>query len=469
MMHVRAITQPLLILWALGLTFPNLALRAEDSSAPRQPSFVILLCDDLGYGDLGCYGHPHIKSPHLDRLASTGLLLTDCYSAAPVCSPSRCGLLTGRSPHRLGIHDWIPPGSPIHLERDELTIPALLRPHGYKTAIFGKWHANGLFNNPAQPQPGDFGFGTWMATQNNAAPSHLNPVNFVRNGTNMGKLEGHASDIVVDAACDWLSKLDASAPFVLFVTFHAPHEPVATSPEFTAMYKDVAANDDEATYFGNVTQTDAAIGRLLGTLEALNREKETLVFFTSDNGPERLKRYKGSERSYGRATPLRGQKLDVYEGGYRVPGILRYPPLIAPGTVSKAPVCGVDLLPTICEMAGVDTPADRPLDGASLIPMFKGELIQRPHPLYWRYARATSKPWTVTIRENDWKLVTDSRFEQTLLFNLADDKTESLDISEKSPDVTDRLLTEAKRLFVEMEADAPQWPPGKGVLSETEK
>lgn len=169
----------------LCLSLPSLLNAADD-----RPNIVVIICDDLGYGDLACYGHPHIRTPHLDRMAAEGVRFTDFYSTAPVCSASRVGLLTGRSPNRAGVYDWIPPGNQtkpdareqVHMRRDETTIAQLLKQAGYATAMSGKWHCNSEFNSDLQPQPGDAGFDHWFATHNNAAPSRENPINFVRNG-----------------------------------------------------------------------------------------------------------------------------------------------------------------------------------------------------------------------------------------------------------------------------------------------
>ena len=196
------------------------------NEAARKTNFLIILAADLGYGDVGCFGNRTIKTPNLDRLASQGIRLTSCYAAAPVCSPSRAGLLTGRTPSRVGVYDWIPAGHPMHLPRNEITVATLLQQAGYATCHVGKWHCNGEFNSPEQPQPGDHGFDHWFSTQNNAAPTHHNPVNFVRNGVPVGRLEGYSSHIVAGEAIHWLKDLrDPAKPFFLYVCFHEPHEP----------------------------------------------------------------------------------------------------------------------------------------------------------------------------------------------------------------------------------------------------
>src|SRR5688500_17750076 len=220
------------------------ALQAAES----RPNFVVILCDDLGWGDIPANGHPHIRTPNLDRLAKEGIRFTSCYAAAPVCSPSRVGLMTGRNPNRAGVHDWIPDVAPdqpprlnsrhlVHLRKEEVTLPRLLQQAGYATALSGKWHCNARFNSPAQPQPGDAGFDHWFATQNNATPSHENPINFVRNGQPAGPQKGYSCQVVAREAIGWLEGQQArhpAQPFFLYVAFHEPHEPVASPPELVA-------------------------------------------------------------------------------------------------------------------------------------------------------------------------------------------------------------------------------------------
>ncbi|MHC4610392.1 MAG: sulfatase-like hydrolase/transferase, partial [Planctomycetota bacterium] len=201
------------ILKSLGLGFMALSApgcgialrRPATGKEKRRPNIVIALCDDLGYGDLGCFGHPHVRTPNLDTLAAEGMRLTDCYAAAPVCSPARAGMLTGRTPYRCGVYDWIPSNSPMHLREKEVTVATLLRDSGYATCHAGKWHCNGKFDSSEQPQPDDHGFEHWFATQNNAHPTHKDPDNFVRNGKPVGGLEGHSSELIAQEAIDWLS------------------------------------------------------------------------------------------------------------------------------------------------------------------------------------------------------------------------------------------------------------------------
>lgn len=426
-------------------------------------NFVIVLCDDLGYGDLGCFGHPQIKTPNLDQLAREGWRLTDCYAAAPVCSPSRAGMLTGRIPNRMGIYDWIPEQSPMHLKSNEVTIATLLKQGGYRTCHVGKWHLNGHFNSSEQPQPSDHGFDHWFSTQNNAAPSHKNPVNFVRNGRAVGPIEGYSSQIIVDEAIHWIGEQDKSRPFLLMVWLHSPHEPVATSNRFAQQYSAVAKTEQQANYFGNVTQLDHEVGRLVKVLDDSHLTENTFVYFSSDNGPETLNRYKGSESSYGSPVPLRGMKLHMYEGGIRVPGIVRWPGHTKPGLTVGEPVCSYDLLPTLCAIAEVSLPEDRVRDGASLMPLFEGRKVSRVKPLYWQYDRAIGGANRVAIRDGDWKLLANADLSKFELYNLRADMSETRDLAAVETGRVAELSDKLKKLHAQVKAEAPEWPAGPGT------
>jgi arylsulfatase A len=433
--------------------FADSSGRGAKASGDR-PNIIIALCDDLGYGDLACYGHRHIKTPNLDKLAEQGMKLTDCYAAAPVCSPARAGMLTGRTPYRCGVYDWIPGGSPMHLKRQEMTVATLLNQAGYATCHVGKWHCNGKFNSAEQPQPGDHGFNHWFSTQNNARPSHRNPTNFVRNGRPVGQLQGYSSQLIAQEAIDWLkNEWDREQPFCLFVWFHAPHEPIATGPEFMDMYE----GHKEAIYYGNVTQMDHEFGRLMKTLDRMELGDNTFVMFTSDNGPETLNRYRGAHRSYGSPGPLRGMKLHMYEGGIRVPGIVRWPGKVQPGTVSAEPVNGTDVLPTLCELAGTGVPKDRPIDGTSILPVVQGKKLRRKLPLYWRYDRAISKPFTVAMRQGDWKILADEEMTKFELYNLSEDIAEQKNLADKRPDRLEAMKKILIPLHKRIDKEGPKW------------
>jgi arylsulfatase A len=427
-----------------------------------KPNILFILTDDLGYGDLGCFGHPSIQTPTLDSLATAGAKFTDCYSSAPVCSPSRCGMLTGRIPHRLGIDDWIPAGSPVHLRKEEITIAQLLKKAGYATCHVGKWHCNGKFNNPRQqPQPNDAGFDHWFSTQNNSGPSHRNPVNFVRNGQRVGPLEGYSSDIIVDEAISWLkgqqAALGEQKPFCLFVHFHATHEPVATAKQFLDLYPNTDV-PEKAVYFGNVTQMDAAVGRLLKVLDEHKLRDNTLTFFTSDNGPEGLKRYVKATNCHGSAGGLRACKLHLYEGGIRVPGILHWPGHVTAGTKISDPIINLDLLPTFCAAAAVEIPKDRPIDGVNLLPLLSNQPLARQTPLYWQYNVALGGP-KIAMRDGDYKLLSREDFAGLELYNLRSDPAEKDNLIERDPQRREEMLAKMQKLHAQIKAEEPNWPP----------
>lgn len=449
------------------------AAQPDDRKGPR-PNIVVVLADDLGYGDLACYGHPVIKTPNLDRFATEGVRLTNCYSAAPNCSPSRTGLMTGRTPSRVGVHNWIPMFSPMHVRKREITIATLLRQAGYATCHVGKWHLNGMFNMPGQPQPPDHGFDYWFSTQNNALPTHHNPDNFVRNGKPVGPLEGYSAQIVADEAIHWLTDIrDREKPFFLFVCFHEPHEPIASDPRFTKLY---GATDDpsRAAHHGNVTQMDDAFGRLMQSLDRLQLRDGTFVLFTSDNGPAITRQH-----PHGSSGPLRAKKGHVYEGGIRVPGLIRWPGRTKPGTVSDEPVSGVDLLPTLCAMTETPVPDDRAIDGADFLPVLEGRSIERRTPLYWHFQRARSEP-KVALRAGDWKILAQltgpelppagdllesdmqafktaelTKFE---LYHLREDVGETMDLAQSKPDVLNDLTSQLRTLYREVRDESPVWP-----------
>ena len=442
-------------------------------SRSQQANIIVVLADDLGYGDLACYGNSSLKTPHLNQFAAEGLRLTSCYAAHPNCSPSRTGLMTGRTPFRVGIYNWIPMFSPMHVKRSEITVATLLRNSGYDTCHVGKWHLNGDFNLPSQPQPWDHGFQHWFSTQNNALPNHRNPDNFVRNGVPVGQLEGYSAQLVTDEAVQWLeSGRDQTKPFFLFVCYHEPHEPIASADEYAQLYP----SDDPSysAHHGNISQMDAAFGRLMQSLDRLDIRKDTFILFTSDNGPAIT-----GMHPHGSAGPLRDKKGAIYDGGIRVPGIIQWPGHVTPGSGSDEPVSGVDVLPTLCEIAGVESPSDRVLDGASVLPILSGQPVERSKPLYWQFNRARSDV-KVAVRSGKWKLVASLDVDdpkpsggipegemQTIksagltnfrLFDLNSDVAEQTDVADQHPAQFAELRDQMTVMYREVVAEAPVWP-----------
>ncbi|MBL8825962.1 MAG: sulfatase [Planctomycetaceae bacterium] len=433
-----------------SISADNKALCADSQC---RPNIVLILADDLGWGDLACYGHPLIKTPNLDRLASQGLRLTQCYSASAVCSPSRSAILTGRTPYRNGVFTWIPEGREIHLRTSEITSATLLKQAGYDTCHVGKWHLNSHFNQPTQPQPNDHGYNWWLATQNNAAPSHAFPENFVRNGQPIGKVDAYSAQFVAQEAITWLKdQRDKSKPFLLSMWTHEPHYPIKSAPEFKQAYSQLT-DEVQIEHHANVTQLDDAVGRLLRALDELKLSDNTLVVFTSDNGPEG-----DGIKSPGRGSTggLRGRKRSVYEGGIRVPGIVRWPGKTKPGSTSPSPVIGSDIFATVCAATGVTPPQDRVIDGGNFAPVFTGGSVDRARPLYWRCVIAPEK-FKTAMRIGDWKIVADEALTQFELYNVAADPQEKQELSQSEPAKFTEMQAALRKLNTEIEAEGPSW------------
>ena len=452
-----------------------------EAAQEARPNFVIVLCDDLGYGDLGCYGNEVVKTPNVDDFARGGIRFTHCYSAAPNCSPARTGLMTARTPYRVGIHNWIPFDSPMHVGRDEITVAKLLNEAGYATCHVGKWHMNGNLTDKSYPQPADHGFEWSFGTQNNTIPTHRNPDNFVRNGEWVGSLEGYAADLVTDEALRWLeNEYDHVRPFFLYVAYHEPHEPIASHHKYARMYEPIGKPsrfDPEVTSFqahhGNLTQLDTAFGRLLNYLSEERLDQNTLILFTSDNGPAIT-----SAHPHGSSGGLRDKKGTVYEGGIRVPGIVQWKGVARAGSVNDTPICGLDVLPTLCELAGVEVPEQLTLDGTSVVRALHGGAVRRDAPLYWHFHAARGEH-QIAMRDGKWKLVAtvkggslapfasirasdqqrikQAELDRFMLYDLTAGP-ETQDVAEQEPSRSEDMQAEVKLKFKEVLEQSPVWP-----------
>ncbi|MCR9200110.1 MAG: sulfatase-like hydrolase/transferase [Planctomycetaceae bacterium] len=355
----------------------------------KRPNVITLLVDDLGYRDLGCYGGP-VKTPVLDGLAAGGVRFTDFHSGAPVCSPSRATFLTGRNHIRAGVWSVLSEQRHrMHLLQSETTLAEVLKKEGYATAHFGKWHLGMPVNGRDNPTPADHGFDHWFGLVNGAHPSHKDPTNFLRNGKRVGPLKGYSCQLVVDEALAWLDdKRDADAPFFLNLWFNEPHAVIAAPDEIVSQYG--ALNDQAAIYNATIDNTDRAIGRLVDRLEQMGELDNTIIHYSSDNGSYRQDR----------SGELRGKKGAHYEGGHRVPGIFHWKGKIPGGRVENEPAGAVDLLPTICGLAGIDKPLGVRLDGADLTPLLtRTGPFEREHPLFWMNGR------TMAVRIRNYVLL----------------------------------------------------------------
>lgn len=414
----------------------------------EKPNIVVVVADDMGWGDSATYGHERIQTPNMDRLATQGVKLTQCYSACGVCSPSRSAILTGRTPYRNGVYRHLSGNHEAHLRASEITYPELLKEIGYETCHVGKWHllSKQQFNKPDYPQPGDHGYDYWMATHNNASPSHKNPNNFVRNGEPVGPMEGYSAQLVAAEARHWLKDLrDPTRPFALSVWMHEPHSPIATDSRFQSLYQ----GHENSKYMGNITQLDHALGMLMDALDELGLSENTWLYFTSDNGP--VPAFGGTSGG------LRGNKRSEYEGGIRVPGLVRWPGHIEPGSISDVPVIGTDVFATVLEIVGIPLPTDRTIDGASMLPALAGNPIKRKVPLFWR--THVSKPdERVAMRIGDWKIVGDETLTKFQLYEVQKDWKEENDLAAKIPEKTEEMKNILLKLWADIVAEGPnEW------------
>lgn len=427
---------------------PLLAAVALSLSAAERPNILVFVADDMGWGDSATYGNTLIQTPNMDKLAAQGVKFTQCYSAAGVCSPSRSAILTGRTPYRNGVWRHLSGIHDAHLRASEITYPELLKEIGYETCHVGKWHLNSRqhFNNPEFPQPGEHGYDYWMYTHNNASPSHKNPDNFVRNGQPVGETQGYSAQLVAAEAAHWLKDIhDSSKPFVMSVWVHEPHSPIATDPRFSSLYK----GHKNSKYTGNITQLDHALGMVMDALDEQGLSENTLLFFTSDNGP--VPAFGGVSGG------LRGNKRSDHEGGIRVPGLARWPGHIAPGTTSDVPVIGTDIVATVLDIVDIPLPTDRSIDGVSMIPAFSGKPVTRKIPLFWR-THVSSGGDRVAMRIGDWKLVGNDLLTKFQLYEVQKDWQEKDDLASKMPEKAEEMKQILLGLWKDIEAEGPsEW------------
>ncbi|MEM7146793.1 MAG: sulfatase-like hydrolase/transferase [Verrucomicrobiota bacterium] len=462
-----------LIFVFIGLAYPLL------TSANQHPNVVILLADDLGYQDIGCYGGP-VKTPALDELAKSGARFTDFYSGCAVCSPSRATLLTGRHHIRTGVYSWIHDESQnSHLLEREHTLAEILKDNGYATAHVGKWHLGLPTEDRDKPTPDQHGFDHWFATWNNAEPSHKNPATFIRNGKPVGELEGYSCQLVVDEAIAWLNNLahehPASStenrassiehPFFLNVWFHEPHAPIAAPDEIVSQYGKL--DEKPAIYSGTIDNTDRAIKRLLAHLKKIAPAEDTLIIYASDNGSYLEDRTGG----------FRGRKGSNWDGGIRVPGIFSWPSTILENKTIFTPAGIVDINPTVCGLLKIDPPKDVHLDGSNLTPLLTGHPNQftRHQPLFWHLQK--SRP-IVAMRDGkysltadpDYELSTHNMFEEAWiptiksgsytnfqLFDLEADPAQETNIAAENPELTERLKKKLLKINESIMADGHDW------------
>jgi len=453
------------------------------------------MVDDLGWTGLGCYGSRYYETPNIDRLASQGIRFTDGYATCAVCSPTRASLMTGRYPARVGITDWILPQwmddedytpgkgkrllcpkNPRHMELDEVTFAEILDAAGYTTCHIGKWHLGKEEYYPDK-QGFDYNIGGcdlgWPPNffdpyykEGAHAVSGLPPTEkeVGRITTLKPRKEGeYLTDREVDEAVQFLKK-HQDDPFFLYLAHYAVHMPIQAKAELIEKYKKKPVSDQENyVYAAMIQSVDEAVGRVMQTLEELNLVDKTVVIFTSDNGGKVAQLSEFTPEDMGPKVgptsnaPLRWGKATPYEGGIRVPAIIRWPGVIEPGRVSGEPITTVDYFPTILEAVGLDLPADREIDGESLFPLLRGEEKLDRNAIYWHfphYHRYTNSPHSV-VRAGDWKLFKWYDRETFELYNLKDDISEEKDLSKEMPDKVNELNANLEAWLKSVNAKMP--------------
>jgi len=422
--------------------------------SPGKLNFVLILIDDMGWTDVGCFGSRYYETPNIDRLASQGMRFTNAYAACAVCSPTRAAIQTGRYPARLGVTDWIrsrfqgglmppdkknpteyvggkdnkllcPPNA-LWMELDEMTIAEALKPAGYSSCHIGKWHL-GMDDWYPDKQGYDLNIGGCDFGQ---PPSYFDPYYNKSQGhipTLKPRREGeYLTDRESDEAARFIRE-HRDQPFFLNMCHYAVHTPLMGKKDMIGKYQaKTPTNQKNPTYAAMVESVDDAVGRIMATLDETNLADHTIVIFTSDNGG-----LLGPTHN----APLRAGKGYPYEGGIRVPLIVRWPGVVKPGSSCDEPATSVDFFPTILQCAGANLPTDRPLDGESLAPLLEQTGRLKRDAIYWHFPhyRGDVVPYSI-IRAGDWKLIKRYEGKTFELFNLKDDLSEQNDLAEKMLD-----------------------------------
>ena len=440
----------LLALCPLGLCAAASPLHAAD----RAPNVVLIVADDLGGRDLGCYGSTFYRTPHIDRMAKDGMRFTDFYAACPVCSPTRASIMTGKYPQRVNITDWIPGRKDMPAQRlsrpainndlplEEVTIAEALKKRGYVTAHVGKWHLGGKGFLPQ-----DQGFDVNIAGDATGTPRSYFAPFLNKQGTMAGLEDAPDGQYLTDRLAGEAEKfitVNKDKPFFLYLPHYAVHTPLRAKKDVIAKY-DVtpkAGTQSNPVYAAMVESLDDAVGRVLKTLDDLKLSDNTLVIFTSDNGG--LATTEGGPTGATFNAPLREGKGFLYEGGVRVPLIVKWPGRVKPGTVTSEVACSIDFFPTILDATNLPgTPAAPAVDGVSLLPVFNGGKLKE-RAIFWHYphyANQGSRPGGA-IRRGDYKLIESYEDGRRELYNLKTDLSESRNLIVAKPDVAKELAAE---------------------------
>jgi arylsulfatase A-like enzyme len=444
------------IAWLLFILsmLANSANSIADAADSAKPNFVVILADDLGYGDLSSYGATDLQTPHIDSLVARGLKFDFAYANCPVCSPTRASLFTGRYPELVGVPGVIrtyPQDSWGYLSQDCRLLPQLLKPAGYHSALVGKWHLG--LESPNRPTDRGFDFfhgflGDMMDDYYNHRRHKINYM--YRNEIEIDP-EGHATDLFTRWSCDYLrERAEKSEPFFLAITYNAPHTPIQPPEDWLKKVRQRAPDMPErrAKLVALIEHLDDGVGQVIKTLEATGLNKNTIVIFTSDNG--------GQLDAGANNGSLRDGKQSMYEGGIRVPMCVVYPHKVEPNSASHQRVLTMDILPTLCELAGVDIPAK--VDGASFARLLDDSQATMPQrDLFFHRREGGNRYGGLTINaviRGEWKLLQNSPFVPQELYHLGHDPQEQVDLARKNPQKFNELAA-ALRLQVQRGGAVP--------------
>ena len=442
----------------------------------RRPNILFILVDDMGFGDLSVMGNKKVQTPNLDRLAREGVLLTNFYDAAPICSSSRAGFLTGRFPADVGFVgitasrarnaeigqvDWLDPELP--------TIARLLQQNGYKTAHIGKWHLGGGRDIGDAPWPTAYGFDKSFTTFEGLGPRVLvsdeerflaQQSDKLGQGPRFWELKTNLTGLYADMTVDFVAQ-NSEKPWFVNLWLNDIHDPWAPDDESLSDVMGKGESSDDDRMLASLVKMDKTLGRLVERLDQMGEMDNTLILFTSDNGPSPLARYhERGETAPGSTEGLRGRKFSLYEGGFRQPLILYWRGHMKSGTRDEQTVAqGVDLLPTFAGILGVKKPAGSV--GIDLSPALQGQPVTKRPALFWAYGKEgrpmlgkPSQPIDVSprfaVREGDWKLLANDGGADVELYNLARDPMEKQDMAANEPEVRGRLLAKLKKWLAQL-------------------
>jgi len=457
---------------ALLLAFCLLAFGFSSSptqAATAKPNILFIFADDLGWGDLGCYGHNIVKTPNLDQLAKQGTLFTHFYVNASVCSPSRTAFMTGQYPARQRVHGHFATPEqnaardmPNWLDPQATTLPRLLQQAGYATAHFGKWH---LGSGNGAPEPKVYGFQETRTLNSNGPTWEEADTSF----------RAKSTAAFVDETLRFI-KANKDKPFYVNLWTLLPHATLNPTEEQMQPYERLGPGGKgfphkgaAQIFYASVTDLDTQVGRLLKGLKELGVAENTLILFSSDNGPEDIHIGNASHSGIGSAGPFRGRKRSLYEGGIRVPGIVRWPGKVPANRIEEeAIVSGVDWLPTVCKLAGVTVPKDLKLDGEDMSAALLGQSSARTKPLMWEWRfRIAGEPFhqspQLAIREGPWKLLMNPDRSRVELYDVKQDLVQLNNLSAKHPDVVERLSKQV--LAWQKELPPGRMDPGAGQMN----